>query len=391
MRQYAEGGLRVSEQSAEYIAADHSKRVKGLQERMAAEGLDAVVATTFENTLYYGGSYIMTIEALPNRLAMLLIPVDEDPTFLVCNIEESLVRSQSWVNDIRTYVEFAENPADALLTLLEERGLPGKRIGIEYRHLQAAYFRILQGASETTFCPADEILNRGRMVKSEDEIDVMTRIGMATIRAVESGYSHVNEGATERVLADAMCNHLYQEKAEEVSFLVLGAGQRCTGGHPLPTDYRLQRSDLIRVDIGGRLSHYRSDVARMAVVGNPTSKQERLYRNVCEAQRAIIDAMRPGREASTLYRICSNYLAGEGINLQSPHVGHALGLGLHEDPMLNPYDHTPLEPGMVFCVEPFFWDASGQVYHIEDLVLVTDDGAVVLTDVDGERRSLVYR
>ena len=71
------------------------------------------------------------------------------------------------------------------------------------------------------------------------------------------------------------------------------------------------------------------------------------------------------------------------------HIGHGIGLGLHEHPMLNPAADEVLAPGMVLCIEPAHYDEDVAGYHIEDLVVVTEDGAEVLTDYESVREPLV--
>src|SRR5687768_14726406 len=92
-------------------------------EGMDAAGLDALVAFSPEGSLYISGSFSPELHFVRDRFGMVVVPREGDPTYIVCNIDEPLARSASWLVDIRTYVEHATSPIDALGAVLEERGL----------------------------------------------------------------------------------------------------------------------------------------------------------------------------------------------------------------------------------------------------------------------------
>ena len=84
--------------------------VQEFQRSLGESGLDAVVAVSQPNVFYTSGAYILTQVSIPDRLAMTVLPASGDDALLVCNIEESLARQESWIDDVRSYVEFAEAP-----------------------------------------------------------------------------------------------------------------------------------------------------------------------------------------------------------------------------------------------------------------------------------------
>jgi Xaa-Pro aminopeptidase len=116
------------------------------------------------------------------------------------------------------------------------------------------------------------------------------------------------------------------------------------------------------------------------VVGEPTSEQEEIMVKLRATQDAGFAAIEPGRPASEVFEAVRAEFARQGLPFFMPHIGHGLGIGLHEFPMLEPQNHTPLEVGMVLNVEPMvvFRDQA-ECYHTEDLALVTPDGRELLT------------
>lgn len=144
-----------------------------------------------------------------------------------------------------------------------------------------------------------------------------------------------------------------------------------------PGGERLAPGGVVRTDFGMWWGHYRSDVARAAFVAPLEPRRAEAYRVLEACQQALIAAVRPGVRASEVFAACGRAFEERGLPFAVPHVGHSLGIGLHEWPVLHPNEHAVLEPGMVFMVEPLLPTEDGP-YHTEDMVLVTEDGHRVL-------------
>jgi Xaa-Pro dipeptidase len=363
------------------------QRIRRLKESMG--DLDAIVASSLENTYYFSGSHIMTIRSIPDRLALLLVPRDGDPTFLVCVIEESLVRKESSIHDVRPYVEFGENPVDLLGKVLDEKGLAQATIGFESRHLSAMYReRLSRVVPQATWQPVDHIFGRLRALKAKSEVDALVRGAEATERAILDSWDGARAGHTERAIALSMSDAMLRRGLDVVSFLCMGAGAHCGDAHPTPGSRALRPGDLIRCDVGGLYRRYQTDVARTGVVGKPSPKQQHRYKAVFEAQRRVIEAMKPGTPAGKLWHLAAETVQSYGYPFTAPHIGHSIGIGLHEEPMLQPYNEMTLEENMLFYVEPFIRTGPRDAYHVEDLVRVTPDGGLLLTDGEGLRTGL---
>src|SRR5438094_9908021 len=97
---------------------EHGPRIERLTRLVEERGLDAVVMCTHENVCYFSGADIQSQLLLPTRLAFMVARRDGAPSLLLCNIEESQARSDSPIEDVRSYVEFAEDPAAALAAIL---------------------------------------------------------------------------------------------------------------------------------------------------------------------------------------------------------------------------------------------------------------------------------
>ena len=155
--------------------------VEEFQRQLGQSGFDVVVATSMWNVFYTSGAYIHTQVSIPDRLALTVLPKKGDDAFLVCNIEESLARDESWIKDVRSYVEFAQSPIALLVDVLKEKGFADARIGIEKRHLTAIYYEELAKAlPKAKIGAADDVLEHTRSIKTPGEIERYRQAGLAT-------------------------------------------------------------------------------------------------------------------------------------------------------------------------------------------------------------------
>ena len=150
--------------------------------------------------------------------------------------------------------------------------------------------------------------------------------------------------------------------------------------------------DVVVLDFGGVLDGYCSDLTRTVSVGAPSSDALRVHAAVLAAQRAAIDAVRPGVLASSVDAAARQVLDAKGLGEAFGHgTGHGLGLDVHEDPRVaratEDSPSVPLEAGMVLTVEPGAYLAGWGGVRIEDDVLVTVTGCETLTSVPRDLRS----
>ena len=165
------------------------------------------------------------------------------------------------------------------------------------------------------------------------------------------------------------------------TFLVFATGERTLQAHPEAASAPFEPGSLWRIDVGARFDNViNSDLARTGVVGEPSPEQEDILTALRACQSAGYAAIEPGRPAKDVFEAVKAEFGRQGIDFWMPHVGHGLGIGLHEAPLLEPRNETPLETGMVLNVEPMarIHDRN-ECYHVEDLAEVTEDGFRLLT------------
>lgn len=364
------------------MSGDPSINHARLSRQMSERQLDAIVSAAPENTYYLSGVFIRTQVSIRDRLAIVVWPHDAPPTFVVCNIEETVARHKGTIADVRTYVEFAESPIAGLVRVLLERGLESSRLGYETRFLTQHYFEELRTAlPKATFVPVDDLLDSVRSVKTAVEIDGIVSAFHRTEDAIRAAWGHSAEGDTEKDIADRMLNAILERGADSQRHMTLASGPNTVYAHFAPGDRQLRSGDTVLTDFGGHYYGYSSDMARMGIVGKPSRQQLDEYRRYQEIYVRLLHYIKPGITAANVYAYCRQEFEAAGMTLSSPHVGHSLTrMGGHEDPILHPRCDRVLEPGMLLAVEPSYRPRPDQRYHVEDLVRITASGAEILTD-----------
>ena len=357
---------------------------------LAESGMDAVVASSLENVSYLSGARMVMQRLIPDRLALLLWPAQGDPAIVVCKGEDVACRDDCRIEDMRSYTEFVESPVDLLAEVVVEKGLARGRLGIEAGSLPAAYVNQLRKRLPgATLVDCGEILDRTRMIKTRDEIEALAAAGRATERAIRDAFERATIGEPEKKVADDITAGVTAAGADVLNFMFLGTGMRSFEWHARPGATQLEAGHVLHTDVAGNFVGYWSDLARTAFVGDPSPRQREIYDRLYQTHVETLEAIRPGLRAGDLYSICEAAYDRVGLPFQMAHIGHGLGLGLHEHPMLKPSTDELLQPGMVLCIEPAYLDPGVAGYHIEDLVLVTDDGGKVLTDYKSTRAAQV--
>jgi Xaa-Pro dipeptidase len=353
-------------------------RLSSLMERL---DLDVVLLTSYQGVSYFAGTTIITQVSLPDRLEFFIQYRDRLPALLLCSIETGMAREQSDVVDVHEYTEFVDIPAKAAAQLLKEHGSTDSRIGFEARRFPSeAYNDLSAELPNAELIPIDDELERLQSVKTDAEVDMLRYAAETTLQAVLRAAESAKPGDSELAVCAEM-TRLMMAGGGIYNFMVFAAGRRATGAHVEATNRPMQEGEIWRVDLGARFfDAINSDLARVGVVGEPTSRQEEITTALRAIQQAGFDAMEPGRPAREVFLAVKREFARQKLPFFMPHVGHGLGIGLHEAPILEPANKTPLEAGMVLNVEPMvILPDEGECYHMEDLALVTDGGYELLT------------
>ncbi len=233
---------------------------------------------------------------------------------------------------------------------------------------------------------AGNLVDRQRMVKSPEEIDLIRRSVLLASKVYARAIRKVKPETTEVALAGEIDYQMRKLGASGPSFdTIVAAGPRSALPHAQPSAEPVGRDRLLLVDMGASLNGYASDMTRMAHLGRPTAQAVDLYAAVLEAQLAAIAAVRAGVAARKVDEAARRSLKKRKLDRAFMHsTGHGLGLEIHESPRIGRTSDDTLEAGMVITIEPGAYLAGFGGVRIEDTILVTETGAEILTPTGKE-------
>jgi Xaa-Pro dipeptidase len=228
------------------------------------------------------------------------------------------------------------------------------------------------------------------MRKDRDEIELMRQAVGFSEGALASTMHQVREGMTERQVAASLTIELFRAGGEALAFppTVL-AGPNAATPHAASGERQIEPGETIVVDCGVIVGGYAADITRTFVIGELEPDMAWIYEVVLMANAAAQAAVRPGVPAELVDQTARAVIEEAGYGEYFTHrTGHGLGLETHEPPFIVSGNREPLEPGMVFTIEPGIYLPGRGGVRIEDDIVVTDVGAEALTTYPRKLRSL---
>jgi Xaa-Pro aminopeptidase len=355
------------------------RRTRRVQSRLDAAGADALALTPGRDWYYLTG-----VDAeQSDRLQLLVVPADGEPTLVVPMLEAESVRD-AWIEDVRTWDD-DEGPWPVLGPVLDS--LSPSRLLLADRMWTQYALGVRERLPDADVGLASEVLSPLRRIKDDRELDALRAAAAAadaTMRDVRAlGADAV--GMTEIELAGFVEERLEAHGGTGVAFdTIVAAGPNGADPHHASGDRVIGTGDPVVLDFGTRVDAYPSDQTRTVVFdGEPSEEFRRVHDVVREAQSRAVAAVEPGVSAGAVDRAAREMIEDAGYGDEFVHrAGHGVGLDVHEAPDIVAGSETTLEPGMVFSVEPGVYLPERFGIRIEDLVVVSEDGAERLNHTD---------
>jgi Xaa-Pro dipeptidase len=341
---------------------DHALRRASLAARLAELGLDGLFVTRLPNVRYLTG--------FSGSNGQVLVGPASTVFFTDGRYEE---QSRREAPDVDRVVYLDGFPP------LRQRVAGQARIGFESDGVTYRYWeRLREGLDGVELVPVLGEVEALRRVKEPAEVERIAAAQEAADRAFEEVVlgGGLREGVTEREVALALEVAMRRAGADDTAFETIAAfGEQAAEPHHSPSDRPLRRGDLVKLDFGALSDGYHSDMTRTVAFGEPDGRLRELRDLVAEAQRAGIEAVRPGATVAEVDRAARSVIDGAGHGKSFPHgLGHGVGLEIHEDPRLR-WDGTETVPeGAVVTVEPGVYIPGLGGVRIEDMVEVTEPG-----------------
>ena len=220
-----------------------------------------------------------------------------------------------------------------------------------------------------------------KKIKSEAEIQKIEHICQITSGAFENLPSQIRIGETQRQICLKLRQDILKRGGENSPYLIAGSG---SGGYDNiimgPTESVLENGHVLIIDTGSTFDGYFCDFDRNFAFGNLPEEARRAYETVYRATDVGIESARPGKTTTDVWQAMWSVLEkGGALGNSVGRMGHGLGMELTEWPSVMPGDDTLLEPGMVLTIEPGMSFAPGKEMVHEENILITEEGAKILT------------
>lgn len=249
---------------------------------------------------------------------------------------------------------------------------------------QTSYQNYLTLLSECTelnisLIPLLSPLQSMRLIKDEDEIELLRRAARLANEGSQLVIRSLCEGISEEELAFNLEFFWKKKGAKKLGFdPIIAFGKNSSMPHYRAGKTILKQGMHVLIDIGVVYDHYHSDMTRVVYYGNPDPRIRSIYAIVEEAKNKAMEACRPGIFIGELDKIARSFIAENGYGEFFTHsLGHGIGLDIHEAPSLRtggPFSQTPLQPGMVFTIEPGIYLPNIGGVRLEDTLLITETG-----------------
>jgi Xaa-Pro aminopeptidase len=359
----------------------YAQRLQAAADAAAGAGLAGLVITPGYDLRYLVGSRAQTFE----RLTALVLPASGEATVVVPRLEMASLKESAITElplAVRDWVD-GDDPyqvvADALRRGREEHEGDEAPVATAVTDaMPALHLLPLAGVLGVVPVLATDVLRRLRMIKDAAEIDALRKAGAAIDRVHARVPEFLVPGRTEADVAADIAEAIVAEGHSEVAFIIVGSGPHGADPHHECSDRELRAGDIVVVDIGGPYEPgYNSDSTRTYSIGEPDADVARRYAVLQRAQQAAVEAVRPGVTAQQVDATARDVLAAEGLAEAFVHrTGHGIGLSVHEEPYIVAGNDLTLEEGMAFSVEPGIYFPGQWGARIEDIVIVTADGAL---------------
>ncbi len=375
--------------------AEFELRVQKLVEHLQSEELSGTVLFDSYYVGYYTGFAFIPTE----RPMAFVVNATGERALFVPRLELEHAQAKAFVDRVDHYLEYPDDPHPMAIFkgVLEDMGVTG-RVGADsdgypwvfgYRGPPLSELMGVEIVRVSAFVEAQ------MAVKSQAEVALLRESAKWGNLAHRLLQRYTKVGATETevslrasheatlALVDTL-GPLYRSQ----SWYSEGAGAYYRGQigrgaaipHALAMNVTFMAGDILVTGAGAPMWGYISELERTMVIGPPSNEQRRFFNHMKAAQEIAFEALKPGAKCSDVDKAVRQYYQANDLRpYWKHHTGHTIGLRYHEGPFLDRGDHTVIQPGMIFTVEPGLYVEGLGGFRHSDTVAITDSGIEMIT------------
>jgi Xaa-Pro aminopeptidase len=363
-------GADADERSRHVTAEERLGRARKV---LAEQGVDALLLGASPDLAWMTGYHALPLE----RLTMLVVPAAGDPVLIVPELERPRAEASGAPDavEVADWAEDEDPVAAVVAALAAADGGGDATLAVDDRLWAVFLVRLQEALPAARWVEGGTVTRELRLRKEPDEVDRLRAAGAAIDAVHEAIPGMLRPGRTEREVARAIAEAILEDH-DEVNFVIVAAGPNGASPHHETSDRPIATGEPIVIDIGGTRAGYCSDMTRNYVLGVAPADYREIHDVVEEAQRAGVEAVAAGVPAEEVDAVCRGIIADAGYGDRFIHrTGHGIGIEAHEHPYLVRGNDEPLEVGMAFSVEPGIYVPGRYGARVEDIVVVTADGA----------------
>lgn len=260
------------------------------------------------------------------------------------------------------------------------------RLGFEATFMSYDSYHKLNEATNTKgidleLIPTTGLVEQLRAIKEPEELEFITKAVALADAAFEQAKAMIYPGMTEKEAAWEIEKLLHEGGSEGVAFeIIVASGPNSALPHARPTDRVIRSGEPVIIDMGARFRGYCSDLSRTLFLGKADETFRNIYDIVLRAQTTAIERVESGMSTTQADQLARTIIGQAGYGEAFGHgLGHGVGLAVHEFPAVSTVSSDSLADGMVFTIEPAIYLPGQGGVRIEDIVVLENGKARVLT------------
>lgn len=362
----------------------HLSRLIRLRTEIPEAGIDTLMVLVAENRRYLSGFTGEDTQFDESAGVLFITPTKQvlatDSRF------ETQAENESPLFQVYCYKKGLVKALPDIFDTLGTRRLGFEPVRLSVKDHDQMLEQIRSSKPNVELIPTENLVEKQRLIKSEDEIVTMRSALDLAESAFRSLMKSIEPSMTEIDVAWRLEKLMREGGAEAISFpVIVASGPNAALPHAIPTERPFKPGEPILFDWGTRLNGYCSDISRTICLDKTDDTFQKVFSVVQDAQLRAIDAIKPGMNSKEVDRIARDHIDKMGFKDCFGHgLGHGVGLAVHESPRISPLKEEVLQPGMVFTVEPGVYLPGWGGVRLENMVEVTRDGVAVLNRLEVE-------
>jgi len=386
------------------------KRINSVLDKIKESNYDAIYLTNPTNIFYLTNISILSTE----RPFALIIPVDGSPIAFSPSVERNHLEYRNSIagniiSEIYYYFDYPGevHPLNKVVNIIKNSKIKsiatdnfmGANSIFGYSGPKLSDLLQKEGINVGN---VGEIINEMRLIKSNEEIELIKESGKWAARSIKVAMDLIEENkwdweisiqASIKVLHEMNKNFSPYLPLREPVGLVVGfrgqVGEFSSYPHALVSERPIRKGDVLGIGAGPEIGGYYSELERTLIFGKPNDKILNYFNKMLELRKEAFNMLRPYLSASAVDKAVMEKAKELKIDeFLRHHTGHGLGLEIHEPPFLDVGYNLELKPGMVVSIEPGIYNNYGGFRH-SDTVLITKNGYELLTNFPDNEELIV--